>query len=196
MTITVTWLKGLLIGFTGFLGMVLDIYNVYLPLFMSSAFSATPFFFVGVLLRKSPILYKTNYDTRILLISIVILIGTVIYCTLLYTPNIDFRSNSYHGNILSIYIVSIILVVSLLLICKRLKWLPILSYLGRYSIIILCCHGLYIDFAYMPLYLILRRPITEFESILLVWVLCWVSIPIIKKLLPYFTAQKELIRFQ
>lgn len=187
-------LKLLLIFLLGTIGLFLDKYSIYLPLFMSSAFSATPFFFVGIFLRKLPILYKTPHDNYHLLICCVFLIATIVYCVLQGTPYIEFRSNEYHGNIFQIYVVSVVLVISLLLLCKVISWLPIISYLGRYSVIILCCHIIFKDFVYLPLHLCLGRPVTADETIFATWILCWITIPFFKRLLPYITAQKDLIK--
>lgn len=187
------WQQYLIVFLLGLIGMLLGQNRVYLPLFMSSAFSATPFFFVGIFLRKLPILYKTPHDNQILLTCSVFLIATIVYCVLQGTPYIEFRSNEYNGNILEIYLVSIILVVSLLLLCKAITWLPVVSYLGRYSVIILCCHIIYKDFVYFPLYLCLWRPVTAHETIVATWILCWVTIPVLKGVLPYVTAQKDLV---
>lgn len=190
-----SWLKLLLISILGIVGMLLNYKSIYLPLFMSSAFSAIPFFVVGIFLRKMPILYKTSRDHYILLTCTVFLIAAIVYCVMQGTPYIDFRSNDYNGNIIEIYLVSIVLVISLLLICKAISWLPIISYFGKYSVIILCTHVIFQDFVYLPLYLCLGRPVTSEETIFVTWVLCWITIPFFKKLLPYVTAQKDFIKY-
>ncbi len=190
-----SWLKLLLISILGIFGMLLNYKSIYLPLFMSSAFSAIPFFFVGIFLRKIPILYKTSRDHYILLTCTVFLIAVIVYCVIQGTPYIEFSSNDYNGNIIEIYLVSIVLVISLLLICKAISWLPIISYLGKYSVIILCTHIIFKDFVYLPLYLCVGRPVMAEETIFVTWVLCWITIPFFKKLLPYVTAQKDFIKY-
>lgn len=188
------WIKILSIVILGFIGLILHKENIYLPLFMSSAFSATPFFFFGVILRKLPILYKTHYDNYIFIGSIFVLIVTTLYCVLEGTPFIEFRTNEYNGNIIGIYLVSIFSVVTLLILCKAISWLPIISYVGRFSVIVLCCHAIFIDYAYLVLYIFLNRPISTLESLITSWILCWVTIPIFKSIFPYITAQKDLIK--
>ncbi len=188
--------KIIFVTLLGFIGATLSYYEVYLPLFMSSAFSATPFFFVGVMLRKTPILYKTNHDKSLLLLGLTLLIATITYCYLIHTPRISFLSNSYSGNYLEIFIVAVCSVVGLMLLCKAIKWLPFISYIGRYSIIVLGMHILVRNYAYLPLYKITHHTFNEIEILCLTLLLCWFAIPIIKTTLPKLSAQQDLIKLK
>jgi uncharacterized membrane protein YwzB len=83
-------------------------------------------------------------------------------------------------------------VISLLLVCKKIKWLPLFSFMGRYSIIILCVHMIYIfglnilGFQSKKYGLFIELPIVTIVS--------WLTIPVAIKYIPYFVAQKDLIR--
>ncbi|MBD5232775.1 MAG: acyltransferase family protein [Bacteroidales bacterium] len=184
----------LLFGIAGYL---LGTNHIYIPFFLGTAFSALPYFYIGVILKKSPILYSGPASKSLNYIYIAILllaIASVIYCCYAGTPLLTFRSNAYKGNIWSIYIVSISLVLGLLLICKQIKWLPIVSYLGRYSIIVLGLHGLYLEFCTVPLSYFTSHTFTDIEILAIVLILCWLSIPVFKRYFPSFTAQTDLIR--
>lgn len=96
-------------------------------------------------MRKLPILYRNKFDRYNLFFSIVLILPIVVYC--IYngtTPHVDFFANKYYGNPFVIYVVSISLVVGLLLLCKAIKWIPIVAYFGRYSIIVLGFHYLFL----------------------------------------------------
>lgn len=110
-------------------------------------------------------------------------------------PMIDeMRLNSFHGSPVLAYIInSIALVLAVLLLCKSIRWLPIVSYFGRYSIIVLCVH--------MPALCAmpfvkkhLGHKLSVFEISIIVLIFCWIAIPICKRLLPYFVAQKALFK--
>lgn len=178
------------IGLTGLLMYRLEI---YLPLFLSSALSSTPFFFVGVQLRRIPILYRTEHDKVILIVAVTILIALFTYCQMRYTPNIGFKDNIYIGNYFEIIIISVLGVISFLILCKVVKWLPIISYMGRYSIIILGLHCIFIDYGYLPFHLLTGHNFTMAEILVLTLLLSWLAIPVFKRYFGKFCAQKDLI---
>ena len=191
--------KTILVFAGGILGYTLSHYHIYLPLFISSSLSALPFFFMGILLRKTSLLYgkinhftskKQQYSTYLL-----IFMGwtTLLYCIYKGTPYLDFKSNFYSGNPVEIYIVSIFLVIGLLLICKAIVWLPVISYLGRYSIIILGLHIPVMDYAYIVVYFLTGHLFSKIEMIIFTISVCWLAIPICRKFFPKFTAQEDLL---
>lgn len=183
------WLKGVLVFFIGVVGLILDIYHLYLPSFMSSACSATPFFMAGAMMRKLPILYSTDKDRMFMVISIVLMACSIGYYCFFGTPHIEFRQNIYRGNIIAIYIVSITLVVGLMMLCKAVGWLPVISYLG----IVL---GLRVVFrsAILQATQTLNLPLERFQMLVIVLFLCWISIPLCRRFIPFFTAQADLIK--
>lgn len=178
----------LIVSIIGGIGFLLSIKNIYLPLFLVSSFDALPFFFVGYLLRKTPILYPNKYDKFNLLISITILCACIYFAVILNNPHIDFLFTDYYGNPLTIYILSTGLVLGFLLLCKSIIWLPIISYCGRYSIIILGLHMEYID--------LIRRYIGITDALtlfILSITLCFICIPIMRAYVPKFVAQTDLL---
>ncbi len=185
--------KSIVVMLFGLAGYMLAYYNIYIPFFLGSAFSALPYFYVGVLLKTTPILYKTSNDKIYFGVIMIIMLIAVAYCCIYGTPTLLFRSNRYTGNLLGIYLISISLVLGLLLLCKIVGWLPIVSYFGRYSIIVLGLHGLYLEFATVPLSYFTGHEFTAIENFVITLLLCWLSIPIFKKYFPSLTAQKDLL---
>lgn len=93
------------------------------------------------------------------------------------------------------YIYSISGVLALLLILKKIKNLPVISYYGRYSIVILCTSYL----VYSPLRVIIPRLIPELGGVndyiafIITMLFEYFKIWFCIRCLPYFTAQKDLI---
>lgn len=176
----------------GGIGYFLSINRIYMPCQLDVVFSAMPFFFFGYILKQTPLLYPSKHDIYSLPIGLILLaIGVVLY-NLLNKPSIEFWDNSITGNLIYNYVISLFVVIGTLLLCKFIKWLPIISYIGRYSIIVLVMHQIFLDF------------IRTFEPYLLgyginyiyfvfTFTLSWISIPILRKYIPQFTAQQDLV---
>ena len=109
-------------------------------------------------------------------------------------PHIVFGTNDITGNWFLGIFLSLSSVMAVLFLCKIIKRLPFISYFGKYSIIPLCVHHL----IYRPLKLVLTQfnisggGILALSTILL----CWACIPLCIKLIPWFTAQKDLIHIR
>lgn len=183
----------LIIGFTG---CVLEQYKITLPLHITQSLMALPFFFAGYLTKHTPLLYKNEkFDKWLIPIGVTM----ILLCHAVYNhynqPSFHFLDLTHKGNIALAYMISLNLVLGVLLICKAIGWLPIVSYLGRYSLIVLGLHWLVIK-AYSIAHCIL---ISKDFSIPLRFVVClvcsWIAIPIFKSLFPAFTAQKDLIKW-
>jgi fucose 4-O-acetylase-like acetyltransferase len=96
---------------------------------------------------------------------------------------------------LQVYICGLSGTLGIIFLAKYLKDLPFFSYWGRYSIMILLTHGLLLQ-VYIPI--IKKIPVSDtlLEIILLVITMFSynILIPIMKKYLPYVTAQKDVIK--
>ena len=77
-----------------------------------------------------------------------------------------------------------------IILCKKIKRLPFVSYLGRYSLIVLGTH-----YAYLT---ILRKiyDFPEYINFIILLVLMPPTIWLFKTIFPYFTAQKDLIKYR
>lgn len=195
-TIKIIYIKSLIILIFGLVGAYLSYHDITLPFYFSSALSATPFFFVGILLRKLPILYNSDHDKAYLIIGIALLIATAAYCIFINNIGISYTVNKYKGGYVENLIISICGVIGLLLLCKAIKWLPIVSYMGRYSVIVLGMHIVFRNFAYLPIYAVTHHNFSHLEILILSLFLCWISIPIIKRWFPKFCAQQELFKLR
>lgn len=189
---------GLLSLIFGLLGECFDKNGILLPFYLCSSFSALPFFYLGYILKRSSYIYNGDRKYSLIYGLASIILAVTIY--FVYDgPNIDFAYNRYTGNIILIYTASAIGVIGLLLICKYLKWLPFISYFGKYSIIPLCVHVLFlysVNMAFKYLFGMqfdnLIGTISFFTSV----ILSWLCIPFFRYRIPYLVAQKDLIKIK
>lgn len=98
---------------------------------------------------------------------------------------------------LSFYICGLAGSVFVIIVSSMIMYLPLVSYLGRYSIIIVLTHGLLIR-AGTVFIAYLSSVIGTYNAVLLFWVLMALSylifIPIIRWCMPHVTAQKPLLK--
>lgn len=145
----------------------------------------------GYLLKKIPILYPNKYDHYNIMIAIgltIIAIGLIIYTR----PPVPFSTTTIKGAIGG-YLSSVSGVLAILMWCKCINYIPIISYFGRYSIIVLCTHHL----VYRPISLCLSEIISN--DLIISWIVfigtmgvIYFIIPLCIKFLPYVTAQKNI----
>lgn len=179
----------LLIGFLGYhLGRV----NFFAPLFMDVALTAMPFFCFGTWLKKTPILYHNKYDKyNLFWVILLYLISWFI------SDNFHFRLSLHYNKIegIATYFLAISSVLAILLLCKMIQKIPIISYMGRYSIVLLCTHHLF----YRPIKVVLdKQPYQWLDNVYMVaflTIICCLAItPLCVRYIPYFVAQKDLIK--
>lgn len=165
-----------------------------LPKF-TQAFLAMPFFIFGYYLRRSPLMRESEQPRCKFIVvgSGLLFIGVVIFnLSDGALPGwIDFV---YDGSWIIFYLLPIFLVIGLIMICKGIGgWLPIVSYFGRYSIIVLVIHWFFVSYVYFPFYCF-GIEISPFILFVLTFFLSWLSIPVLKAWVPGLVAQKEWVR--
>ena len=112
-------------------------------------------------------------------------------CSFLFAqPNVVINKAQYGDNYILAYISAISSICVVIIISKNIKRLPFFSYLGRYSLIVLGTH-----FAYLT---VLKRlcDFSDFVNFVILMVLMPPTIWFFKKFFPYFTAQKDLIKYK
>ena len=158
-----------------------------LPLFVDKGITGVMFYAIGYLAAHTPLLKNNGrYDTIGYL-----LIVPMAALYLLTRNRIDMAFNAYgmpYG-VLIIHIFS--LFVASLYLCKLIQRLPLVTYMGRNSLIVLCTHAIIIT----PLYLLLRRySHTTYDPFILavavIALLYYVAIPFCRKFLPLISGIK------
>lgn len=173
----------------GVLGMCLGVYQVQLPLYCDTALSALPLFVFGWWLnRKTPFLRQPSRWVDLLIIVVcAAIIG-------LFAAPIQWLLNSFTADsVWFVYLCGIAGTVMVLLISRFLKHLPLVSYWGRYSIIILCTHFPIANVLTALLSRVMHGTPLLLATLALTLLACHLLIPVMRKFLPYFTAQKDLL---
>jgi fucose 4-O-acetylase-like acetyltransferase len=172
-------------------GVLFDVLQIHAPLYLDSALTALPFFYIGHLLRNSFVLRNSEHSGLQATVSCAMIAFLVLIPRIIGESKIVFVDNHIEGNVLIAYLSSFFGVMALLLICKKVKWLPMFSYLGRYSIIVLCVHQLFIyPMANIRMLHVQNHHFAIFAITLL---FSWLAIPICKRYIPWFVAQKDII---
>lgn len=188
--VTLICISTLISGLTGYF---LSIKNITVPLYAGTALTALPFFAVGFVMRKyTDILLKKRYDRYLWIASIVLFV----LCWLL-SGFVHYRTNVYDIDPFRLYVGGFCGIMGVLFLAKSSVKIPVLSYCGRYSIIILLTH--------MPILHLCCRPalkwlvscgLSHIAAVIvftLIIMLCYVIIiPIVKTFLPHITAQKDV----
>ncbi len=163
--------------------------SVLLPSYIDTAFVAIPFFFLGVIVKKNKMLPYNKYDKLGLLI-----LPSAVVLLFLHSGTEMNIAQRVLPNYFQMYAISIISILSLFLFCKNIKRrIPILSYIGQYSLIVLGTHSLYCS----PLKYLVKVCFgdTNFNSLIVWGLMMIIQIPTIYffiKFFPQFTAQKTL----
>lgn len=188
------WIRAATVLLIGCCGFILYSYNILLPCCVDAAFVCLPFFYFGYILKRSGILVAGPYDRYNLPLSLFLFIVAYIIDSCMH-PILFFHDREISGNPFALIFLPLTSVVALLMLCKAIKRLPIVSYFGRYSIIPLCIHHL----IYRPIQLVVMQFIpldnggTYIVAAVTIFV-CLTCIPIFVKYLPYVTAQKDILQ--
>ncbi len=186
----------LLFFLTGILGLALGHYGCNLYLYIDTSLTCTPFFFMGYLFRKKTnLLNKNSYDKFWLPIAI-ICFSTVVSVYMHYQEYIDLRINKVPYHTIAFYTTSMIGIIGILIIAKRIGHIPFISYIGKYSIVILGMHFFFNEFfrQFLNPYFGSFNPISDIILFVIVLILSSAAIPILCKFTPKFIAQEDLIK--
>lgn len=183
------------IGFAiGFLGSaylaVPPRYNV--PGFADSSMSALPFFVMGYLLMNFTDILAPNKWDKYLPFLVIICFSLTFYVS----GSCSYKMNIYHINPLLQYFCGMSGTLGVVFTAKMLRNLPFITYWGRCSLMILVTHGVLLQI-YVPIGRRFMSGLPQFVMVFIILIVVMFSyqvlIPMMKKLIPYFTAQKDLI---
>lgn len=179
--------------FAGFCGVRCNRMGIDIPLFIDSSLTATPFLIFGNIMMSKTSILKKDFDKRICLLISVLLIIVALFIA---HGDIDYRLNNFKTSVFHIYFPAIMGVTGILMLAKVIGSIPIITKIGRYSIVYLGTH--YLFFKDIRLFLeshvcqqqvLLIDFLTFLCAVIVSTILCWVFL----KTVPYFIAQKDLI---
>jgi len=184
----------------GIIGYALNCYRIVLPMWFDSSLTAMPFFLMGFAMRRySDILYGKMIlrDYASCALSLIVLVGVYLFDEWQGRSVIAFGNNEFDISIMSLYLGGFAGTYFVLMVSKYLQHVPGISYIGRYSIVVLLTHLLYMFVFRNALY---QLGIPQEDIILNLFVFITIMLlefPLIKfciKYLPYCFAQKDLLR--
>ncbi len=168
-----------------------------LPLNIGTAMTSLPFLWMGYLLNRRLSFFQLSIRWQWALLAG---IGLLAVLRFTYRGENYFYLNTYSSPLLFVYLAGLLGTLGILLLSRAIRWMPVVSYIGRYSIIVLCTHMAIVKVVIRLL------PACKDESAwsgntmqsLIVLALtiagcmfcCW----FLSNYLPWFTAQKDLIK--
>lgn len=182
--------------FIGAIGIGLSLLHINLPFFLDTTLTVLPFFMMGNMM-KDKICSESKIKSKWLLLVAGIAALTVNYvlCYLIKGHCI-IRDNIFNGmSWLTFYPLGLIGTLGIFMISRSLNNISILSYYGRHTLIILVTHR----YIFQTIgYFLAKLPLTNgtaFGINLTLTLLSYlILIPVIKKLMPHVTAQKDVLK--
>ena len=187
------WQATLLAFFFFFLGMINSLFiasHINILGFVDSAIAALPFFSVGYIFNKFTDVLRPNAWDKYLPVLIIVCLAL----TFIFGGRCSYMHNVFHINPIAQHLCGVTGTLFVIFSAKIIHNLPFISYWGRYSIMILVSHQLLLQIL-SPLFRKAHLPILVAIVILLCVVMFsyQILIPLMKKYLPYVTAQKNVI---
>ena len=182
----------------GVFGIALGRYGVKFPLFWMTSLSAMPYFCAGHLaFRYSKLLAPNRFDRWNVPVA---LFGFALVVALSWSAvpdSIGYVDNHFWRPVWDVYVCGLAGTLSVLLLSKALGRVPFVSFLGRYSIMVLVTHG----WVQWGLVKALRenhvhwpQPVSLAFVFVVTLLLYLAIIPFMRKFLPHVTAQMDLIK--
>lgn len=170
-----------------YLGYCLNGWGIDLPFFLDSSMTALLFFHFGALSRKvSPGLFeKKRSDYPIIVVAF-----ALFAYTLQTVKPISLMGNSYGSSYLLIVISSFSAITAVFYLCKRVGWIPLVNYFGRYSLVVLGLHSLLLGIQrfYFP-----GNALMGVAVLLFAFTVIYFSIRFLLAFFPQYIAQAPLL---
>ena len=179
----------------GFIGLLLGYLEINLPLYIDTSLTALPFFMAGFVVKKYTNLLGPNsldkYTFLVILLCFAIVAvfsdGKVIFIKNVYS------TQSYF----TLYPLGFLGTIGILYCAKFFNHIPFISYLGRYSIMVLVTHLLFFPRLKPIVSMVFGGKMVEMQFVvtfLLTLLLCFALIPLMKRFLPHVTAQEDVLK--
>lgn len=181
----------ILIGCAGF---YLGKLQIELPLYIDVSMTALPFYVAGFWIRRYNFFLYPSHRFDKLIPVFVVLALVVMYFT---ATTLGMRTNNYTGNIFQVYIAAFAGIFMIMLLCKKVKKIKVISYLGRYSIITLSIHGPILHFLGPLVSRYIHNSWAQASVLLLITLsICILLTPVFLKVIPQMVAQKDLLKIK
>lgn len=168
-------------------GYWLSWHHIKPPLLLDTALLGVPYFLLGTLVRRQGWLTPSPADRWgwVVLVAVLAAIYPLAQELSLWKQVMP--------NYLYLYLAPACAMVSLTWACKRLSYVPIICYIGRYSLVVLCTHIVVMTLVERAVWHFTVPPVGA-SAVIIIFILL-IELPLIKAfttLLPRFTAQAPL----
>lgn len=169
------------------IGYILMKYKITLPFEFDIALVALPYFTLGWGIKNAGFLKSMSADKWGFIV--IVPCAILIY---LYSSEIQLIHQNV-PNYFMLYAIPFLAILSLFWVSKNLGKIPLISYYGRYSVIIVGTHQLIISYLSLAVrgFLSVRSPIIALAIFIIVMLAELIIIPTFVRYLPRFTAQKD-----
>lgn len=185
-------LVALAVAATGLSGVWMAQNGIEHPAWLPSACTAMPFFYLGYAVRRGPWLYET-WRPRLSLPLGAVFLAAAVACEIAgHASRLSLSHNQIVGHPVWAYVTSAAMIAAVLFLCKGIRRLPVISYMGRFSVIVLGLHMLLMS----PVRVMLRDGdalTCNWVSAIVSTLLCLVMIGVCRKYVPRLTAQADLL---
>ena len=187
-----TWMVAVSAILLSIVGYYLSAQQVAVPLVFDTALVGLPYFILGSMIKRHNGLKPRTTDRWGWVALLVVLV--IIYP---FAQDINIVQRRL-PNYFYLYLVPPVSILALFWACKRLPYIPVINYIGRYSIVVLCTHYPLIrpiHRAIKTLWLnsgLLPELHISIVSVFAIIALELLLIKLLTRYLPYFTAQKEM----
>ncbi len=183
------WLIIIISIILGTVGYILGKHHVEWPLYTDTALTALPYFCLGYILNRKTNFLRPNKSDRYIFIMI---IAAAIILALFSKPVI-YSNNFYETSLLATYACGIAGTLGVIMISKIIKHLPLITFIGRYSIVILCTHQPIAQIFITVLGKTMKKgEFMDLTVFILTVITCGLITPLMVRYLPHVTAQKDV----
>lgn len=176
----------------GYSGVICFRRGIDIPFFLDSSLSATPFLIMGHLIMSRTNLFKKDFNKYVYMSISLIMIGTALLTS---KGIIDYRINFFNTSTFHIYFPGFIGVIGILMFSKVIGSIPFITKIGRYSIVYLGIHFLWINDLNLLIETYICRNneiMTELLTFIRTVLLSMFFGQILLKTVPYLIAQKDI----
>lgn len=185
----------LLSSIVGGFGFFFGKFGVNLPFWIDSSMTALPFYAFGFCLRKETDFLQTTDKSKYY-----IPLSLMLFMITIFSKHVVWKTNDMSdASFFPFYLCGISGTLAILLLSKRINRIPLISFIGRYSICVLVTHDLINNIFFYPFLdeLCALTGLADNTIKFLYYIILIISylliIPIMIRFFPHVSAQKDII---
>ena len=130
--------------FAGISGYVINFYDISLPIWIDTALTSMPFFLLGIVLGRYSDILQYGLTLKQQILFVVSTFALLFFILMLGDGMIFYAINRYSVGLLFLFGGGVCGAIFVILLSKLINKLPLVSFIGRYSMIMLLTHQFYL----------------------------------------------------